>query len=436
MFETRPTFAMGEWEEKRVPGVAPTPDDLALSAGLSKNDRRLTVDWLLDGARVRSTSWVGTARFSSFEIQIQPKLAGGSLGVMTMLGYGSGLEALSILPTPQDYEAETQGLADLWCLILSREAERILIGGPEFDYVWQESAEPALRGRLMLVEQIARHFGEVDRLECRFEDYLSDILDNQLLLSGLRAGRAVAKYGDLSQRMARLGAALSEYSNPLRIDLESAEQQLQYNRRNEHYRTAHALSLLLLRNLHLRDLYSSGRAPAVAFLLDMNPLFERFATQLVKDAMTDQPISVFPQRRTSSLIVNEATGGTYSRVIPDMLLTLKDGHSRLPVDAKYKLYDQRSIDPADIYQVFLYAYAFQTRGVSIPAAMILYPSETTAAAGVRLRVQNISGLQSARIITNPLPVTALLDRIRQRALMGSDELADLRHSLLQAIAAA
>ncbi|TME51569.1 MAG: hypothetical protein E6I60_10430, partial [Chloroflexi bacterium] len=322
MSETRPTISIGEWDEQRVRGVTPTPDDLALSTDLSKNDRRLTVDWLVDGARVRSTSWVGTARFSSFEIQIQPKLAGGSLGVMTMLGYCSGLEALSILPTPQKYTAETLGLADLWCLVLSREAERILIGGPEFDYVWQESAEPALRGRLMLVEQVTRHFGEVNRLECRFEDYLSDILDNQLLLSGLRAGRAIARYGDLSQRMARLGAALSEYTNSLSIDLESAEQQLQYNRRNEHYRTAHVLSLLLLRNLHLRDLYSSGRAPAIAFLLDMNPLFERFATQLVKDAMTDHPINVFPQRRTSSLIVNEATGGTYSRVIPDMLLTL------------------------------------------------------------------------------------------------------------------
>lgn len=191
MAEIRPTLVMGEWEEKQVPGVIPNPNDLALSAELSKNDRRLTVDWLLDGARVRSTSWVGTARFSNFEIQIQPKLAGGSLGVMTMLGYGSGLEALSILSTPHDYEAETRGLADLWCLVLSREAERILIGGPVFDYVWQESAEPALRGRLLLVEQVSRHFGEVDRLECRFEEYLSDVLDNQLLLSGYeRAGHS------------------------------------------------------------------------------------------------------------------------------------------------------------------------------------------------------------------------------------------------------
>jgi 5-methylcytosine-specific restriction enzyme subunit McrC len=435
MSETRPTVPMGEWDERRIPGVTPTPDDLALSVELSKNDRRLIVDWLVDGARVRSTSWVGTARFSRFEIRIQPKLAGGSLGVITMLGYGSGLEALSTLPTPLNYDVEAQGLADLWCLVLAREAERILIGGPVFDYVWQESAQPALRGRLMLVEQVARHFGEVDSLECRFEDYLSDILDNQLLLSGLRAGRAIAKHPDLSQRMARLGAALSEYSNPLGIDLESAEQHLVYNRRNEHYRTAHALSLLLLRHLYLRDLYSLGRAPAIAFLLDMNPLFERFATQLVKDAMTDQPINVFPQRRTSSLIVNEATGATYSRVIPDMLLVRKDGHGRLPVDAKYKRYDQRSIDPGDIYQVFLYAYAFQTRDVNIPTAMILFPTETTASAGVRLRVQSISALQSARIATHPLPVPAILDRIRHRNLMASGELSDLQQSLLQAIAA-
>src|SRR6266571_1201081 len=109
MSKTLPTFPMSEWDEKQIPGVAPTPDDQALSVELSKNDRRLMVDWVVDGARVRSTSWVGTARFSSFEIQIQPKLAGGSLGVMTMLGYCSGLEALSILPTPQKYTAETLG---------------------------------------------------------------------------------------------------------------------------------------------------------------------------------------------------------------------------------------------------------------------------------------------------------------------------------------
>ena len=110
-------------------------------------DLQKVTDWLIDGARIRSSSWVGVARFSTFEVQVVPKLAGGNLGVMTMVGYASGIEALSMLPTPRNYNAESGGLADLWCLVLAREAENILLGGPVFDYAWEESSQPTLRGR-------------------------------------------------------------------------------------------------------------------------------------------------------------------------------------------------------------------------------------------------------------------------------------------------
>ena len=427
---------MNEWSTVTVLGTRPSVRDLALSAELGDGDPKLVVDWLFDGARVKSRSWVGVARFSSFEIQVVPKLAGGGLGVMTMVGYASGIEALSLLSTPRGYNAEAGGLADLWCIVLAQEAERILLAGPVFDYVWEESTQPALRGRLMMIEQAGRHFGQIDSLECRFEEYSSDVLDNQIVLSGLRAGRAVASSLELSQRMARLAAAFSEYCGPLAIDPETAEQLVQYNRRNEHYRPSHTLALVLLRNLQLRDMYSTDTKPALAFLLDMNPLFEQFATRLVQDALAYRAIDVVPQRRTSSLIINEATGGTYSRVIPDVLLTVRGTNRRLPVDAKYKLYDNRSLDPSDIYQVFMYAYAFQSPEIPIPAALILYPAETTATLATRLRVQNISATQSARIISHPLAVAALLGHVRDGSLAASPELADLRQALLQALSAA
>jgi len=430
-----PSYSMPEWGTLKVVGVSPTARDRALSDELGTDDRKLAIDWLIDGARIQSRSWVGVARFSTFEVQVVPKLAGGSLGVMTMVGYASGIEALSILAAPRNYNAESGGLADLWCLVLAREAENILLGGPVFDYAWQESSQPTLRGRLMMIEQLSRHFGQVDSLECRFEDYSSDVLDNRIVLSGLRAGRAVASDDATSQRMARLAAAFAEYCGPLELEPDTAEQQVQYNRRNEHYKAAHILSLLLLRNLQLHDIYSTGYIPAVAFLLDMNPLFEQFATRLVQSALVSDSIDVVPQRRTSSIIINEATGHTYSRVIPDMLLTVAGTHRRLPVDAKYKLYDNRTIDPADIYQVFMYAYAFQSVEVPIPAAMIVYPAETTSTVGARLRVQNVSATQSARLVSYPLPVIPTLGRIRDRSLLASSELADLRQALLQAFSA-
>src|SRR5258708_32945640 len=80
------SYSMPEWGTLRVAGVSPTDRDRALSEELGSGDRKLAIDWLIDGARIQSRSWVGVARFSTFEVQVVPKLAGGSLGVMTMVG--------------------------------------------------------------------------------------------------------------------------------------------------------------------------------------------------------------------------------------------------------------------------------------------------------------------------------------------------------------
>ena len=51
--------------------------------------------------------------------------------------------------------------------------------------------------------------------------------------------------------------------------------------------------------------------------------------------------------------------------------------ARVAVDAKYKLYDQRKLDSGDVYQGFLYAYAFSGAGeLAVPTAVLLYPSST------------------------------------------------------------
>jgi len=180
-------------------------------------------------------------------------------------------------------------------------------------------------------------------------------------------------------------------------------------------------------------MYEADGQPAVAFFLDMNPLFEQFATRLVKDAVAKEPIDVVPQRRTSSLIVNEATGRTYSRVIPDMLLTSRTTRGNLAVDAKYKLYDERSIDPADIYQVFMYAYAFQSQEGPLPTAIILYPTANGSSDGIRLLVQDVGASHAARLATFPIDVDSTIRRIRDRSLTSSVELADLRNTLVESL---
>jgi len=68
-----------------------------------------------------------------------------------------------------------------------------------------------------------------------------------------------------------------------------------------------------------------------------------------------------------------------------------------PVDAKYKLYDDRNISPADIYQTFLYSFAYGADHASLPSAMILYPASSPNAGNVRLHIRRTNGIASAEI---------------------------------------
>ena len=59
-------------------------------------------------------------------------------------------------------------------------------------------------------------------------------------------------------------------------------------------------------------------------------------------------------------ILNASTGQPYARVVPDILVerSAADTTARLAIDAKYKLYDERKLSSSDVYQSFLYAYAY------------------------------------------------------------------------------
>jgi 5-methylcytosine-specific restriction enzyme subunit McrC len=153
------------------------------------------------------------------------------------------------------------------------------------------------------------------------------------------------------------------------------------------------------------------------FLIDMNRLFEAFVTRLLADRLEPRGIRVLPQRRSPSIVVDEDLGTTYARVIPDLLIELPTGR-RLPADAKYKRYDDRRVDPGDVYQGFLYAFAYADPVRASPASLILYPS-TSGSAGFRLAIHNVSGLRGARIVGQPIDIEQELQQ--RNDAIGADD---------------
>jgi 5-methylcytosine-specific restriction enzyme subunit McrC len=144
----------------------------------------------------------------------------------------------------------------------------------------------------------------------------------------------------------------------------------------------------------------------------MNLLFEQFVTRLLTDALAGSGVAVRAQFRDRTIILQEPLLRPYAGIVPDILLESSDaaGRRRVPVDAKYKRYDEGKLDPADVYQTFFYAYAHARpidRERDQVRAYILYPA-SGGGTGTRLLVRDDSGGTSARIVALPVDIDAAL----------------------------
>ena len=158
-----------------------------------------------------------------------------------------------------------------------------------------------------------------------------------------------------------------------------------------------------------------------AFLIDMNRLFERFVHRLLEGALAALGLDVRYQRVVTSVIWDADAQKPYGRVIPDLLVEERRRRtgSPLPVDAKYKLYDDRSVSNQDIYQALLYAQAFCEGASPRPAAaLLIHPSDRDELRRQRLRVRRTDGQVLAEIGVIGLPLPRVLEEVRDGVAAG------------------
>lgn len=350
-------------------------------------------------------------RFERFEVRVVPKLAGNNIGLVEMIEFATGLDSLRRSSSARSLHAEGTGLFDLIALLLAEGTELILRGGLLADYVEREDELPVLRGRLLGDQQVLRRFGQVDRLVCRFDEHEQNIAENPLLAAALSRCSTRVTHDSVRRRVRRLLAIFQEACRPDDLDLEGIRHRMTYHRLNEHYRNPHALAWLILDGLGTRDVLVTGETNCFAFLIDMNRLFEMFVFRLVDTLLAGSAMRVHYQRADRSIILNASTGQPYARVVPDILVerSAADSTARLAIDAKYKLYDERKLSSSDVYQSFLYAYAYGvTGGPALPAALLVYPSSSRSSRAVRLRVRSAQALAAAEILALGLSIPDVL----------------------------
>ena len=396
-----------EWTSEVYHGVALTPEDRAVVEKLSTSaDDRLQIEELRRGLRVRTRSWVGVVRLPTVEIRVVPKVTGDQLGLVRLLEYASGLDALIRLSDGATLKASGDSLLELVVLLFVEASERVLRRGLLSGYVEREDDLPIVRGRILGDRQLLERFGQLDRIICRFDELEHDVVENRLLTAALQVASPRVTSVGLQRRISRLRGVLEPICDTDQLNLADARTTMTYNRLNAHYETAHQLGWLLFDALGIDDLFAPGEAQSFSFLLNMNQLFERFVTRVVEQVLPAARYRVMSQSPFKSVVWNVSSQRPYTSIIPDVVVERRgESDCRVAIDAKYKLYDERGFDQGDIYQTFLYAFALgATASGGVPTSLLLYPATAEEPRSTRLRIRRLSGGAGAEIVGIGLPV--------------------------------
>lgn len=419
-----PRLTLKEYEPGFMEGIALSKGDLQLAESLGGEEGRLVVEDLKKGIRVNASSWVGVVRFSSFEVRVVPKLAGENLGLVEMLAFTSGLDALNRNKGLRDIDTLAHAdLFDLLALLFAEACERIVNGGLLHDYIMEEQDLPILRGRMLVREQIQRRKGQVDRIECRYDEHSSNIAENKILTVALSFCARRVSHPAVLRKVRRLMQIFLESCNIQDADTEDLLNQINYHRLNQHYEEPIELAKILLQAAGVNNLFSSSMTKSFAFLLDMNKLFELFVYRFTERALETTGCHVQYQHRDSSIIWNADANRPYAGVIPDLIVEYSDpSNKRMVIDTKYKLYDLKKISPSDIYQCFLYAYAYSSNIGNIPKSVILYPTLEPSPASTNLHVRTKELLTGAKVTAQGFNIPIALDEIRRNIKGGMSSL--------------
>lgn len=323
--------------------------------------------------RLKFTQYCGVIRLDGLQVEILPKLfpepepGEPRQTLLFMLRRAGELEELDL--GAADLANSEVTLLDVFIRHFADLLERQLRRGVLRGYRETVDNQDQVRGRIDLVRQQRDNQFQPQRLACRFDELTPDITVNQLLHSALLAVQKLTTSPILKQRLGALRLRFAEVGHiePRRPRLRSSDlDRLQW-------RYAPVVDWA---NAFLDRLYpdvQGGPTSAFSLLFDMNRLFERYVTQLLRPSAQALGLKVTEQGPRRCLAIDER-GRSRHAMHPDITLSDEHRSARAILDAKWKLLNEedplRALSSADLYQVSTYAGAYRC-----PMVVLLFPEQ-------------------------------------------------------------
>lgn len=349
------------------------------------------------GWRLQPNGNVGSVRSERLQVDVRPKDSVGLTDVMFLLGYARnpGFRHSTVRATTTD------DLLPAMAHTLLRLSRAAVGPGVLQGYQAVEDSLPTIRGRIRLSEQLSRRPALPLPVEVVYDEYTTDIPENQILRTAIRRMLSVPRVPLEVRR--ELGHLDGRLTGAQVLSRRQQRPTWSATRLNERYVDALRLAELVLDCISV-DL-GAGHAPMTSFVVNMAGAYEQFVATALTEAL--RPYGGVTRDQFVARLdepVRPGAPGIPMRV--DVVHTV-NGRPEIVFDAKYTVGTASGSPNAHHYQLLAYCTALQ-----VPVGWLVYAGQG------RVREHRIVNTDIT-VVEYPLGLsggpTELLTRVQQLA---------------------
>ncbi len=246
-----------------------------------------------------------------------------------------------------------QSLLDIYFEYFLQECQSLMKTGLRKKYSYNEGNLSTLKGKILFNQDLSMNSSNKAKVYCRHQvfDLNHDI--HSALKMALAITKDVTRSGELVSKAKALLITLPESIKPS-ISMHRLER-IKLDRITKRYEKALSLARLIIKAYCPTN--NSGSHSVIAFMFDMNKLYEEFVFKMARSALIDTEFEVLRKKKKF---------WEGKEIKPDIVIT--NGEKTIVMDTKWKVPKEGIPSDSDLKQIYVYNHYFGS-----PISFLLYP---------------------------------------------------------------
>ena len=329
-----------------------------------------------DKIRIRTKNDVGVIEFENFILRVHAKF-------VEFKNFGKLIDFTNNLKDQQfdddiKFEGDYNEPMEIIIKNFLETTQKLIHHGLYRSYVEHQEDVSFLRGKLIMKQQILNDLKFNMKFNCEFDEFTSNNLENQIILSTLKLCKSLTKLPHKKKLIQKLIHQIDSQIDDKQITIQDFRK-ISYTRLNIRYEKPHNLAKIIIKNIGMQNLNYQKTKFIIPFFAKMYDVWELFLENLFEHYYdNDNKLKIKSQGQHEAWFKD---GKKNASIQPDIIIKNKDNEILSIIDAKY----MHEIKDGERYQI-----AFYLNHLKCSTGYAILPKERNEDCEFSIPKQNIS----------------------------------------------